>query len=277
MTSNIAIARGALDNIPPIALASSRWFLVFLVFLPFVYSTLIKKKKFIKKEFFKLLFLGFTGYAICGAFPYISGLTTTVTNMSIIYALSPIFIVALSSYIYGERLRIVQYFGIFMSLFGVTYIVFKGKLDNLINLIFSFGDLWILFAAISWALFSVFLINWKSKFDILERFTLMSFFGSIILLPFNGVEPFLFIPTTFNSTYFYFITIAAIFPGVLAFLMYTKLQQVLGASIAGLTVYLMPIYGAIYGFILFNEILSSFHLYGALLILFGIYLANKKR
>ena len=45
MTSNIAIARGALDNIPPIALASSRWFLVFLVFLPFVYSTLIKKKK----------------------------------------------------------------------------------------------------------------------------------------------------------------------------------------------------------------------------------------
>ena len=49
MTSNIAIARGALDNIPPIALASSRWFLVFLVFLPFVYSTLIKKKKFIKK------------------------------------------------------------------------------------------------------------------------------------------------------------------------------------------------------------------------------------
>ena len=70
----------------------------------------------------------------------------------------------------------VQYFGIFMSLFGVTYIVFKGKLDNLINLIFSFGDLWILFAAISWALFSVFLINWKSKFDILERFTLMSFF-----------------------------------------------------------------------------------------------------
>ena len=77
-----------------------------------------------------------------------------------------------------------------MSLFGVTYIVFKGKLDNLINLIFSFGDLWILFAAISWALFSVFLINWKSKFDILERFTLMSFFGSIILLPFYGVEHF---------------------------------------------------------------------------------------
>ena len=98
-----------------------------------------------------------------------------------------------------------------------------------------------------------------------------------MLLPFYGIEHFFFIPTTFNLSYFYFIIIAAIFPGVLAFLMYTKLQQVLGASIAGLTVYLMPIYGAIYGFILFNEILSSFHLYGALLIFLGIYLANKKK
>ena len=97
--------------------------MVFLVFLPFVYPKLIKKKKFIKEEFLKLLFLGFTGYAICGAFPYISGLTTTVTNMSIIYALSPIFIVALSSYIYGERLKFIQYLGILMSLFGVTYVV----------------------------------------------------------------------------------------------------------------------------------------------------------
>ena len=32
MTSNIAIARGAFENIPPVALACSRWLLVFLVF-----------------------------------------------------------------------------------------------------------------------------------------------------------------------------------------------------------------------------------------------------
>ncbi|MEL0125293.1 MAG: EamA/RhaT family transporter, partial [Alphaproteobacteria bacterium] len=31
MTSNIAIARGALGNIPPISLAFSRWLLVFLI------------------------------------------------------------------------------------------------------------------------------------------------------------------------------------------------------------------------------------------------------
>lgn len=70
--------------------------------------------------------------------------------------------------------------------------------------------------------------------------------------------------------------LASIFPGVLAFTMYTKLQQLIGASLAGLTVYLMPIYGSIYGMILFDETLKSFHFYGAALVLFGIFLANKK-
>ncbi len=276
MTSNIAIARGAFGNIPPVALASSRWLLVFLVFFPFIYHSILKKKKYLKKEFWQLAFLASTGYAGCGALPYISGLTTTVTNMSIIYALSPVFIVLLSAYIYKERLKIYQYAGVLLSLFGVSFIIFKGKLSNFINLNFSIGDLWIFGAAVSWSLFSIFLINWKSKFNILERFTLMSLIGSLILIPFFIIEHSFFIPTTFNMTYFEFTIMAAIFPGVIAFLMYTKLQQVVGASIAGLTVYLMPIYGAVYGMILFSEKLVPYHFYGALLVLGGIFLAKKK-
>ena len=45
MTSNLAIARGALGNIPPVTLACSRWLIVFLIFFPFVYQTIQKKKK----------------------------------------------------------------------------------------------------------------------------------------------------------------------------------------------------------------------------------------
>jgi len=276
MTSNIAVARGALGNIPPVALACSRWLLVFLVFIPFVYKPIIKKKKYLKKEFWKLFFLGATGYAGCGALPYISGLTTTVTNMSIIYALSPVFIVLLASYFYREKLKLFQYSGVLLSLFGVSFIIFKGNFQNFVNLNFSAGDLWIFGASVSWSFFSIFLINWKSEFNILERFTLMSLFGSVILLPFFLIEHLYFLPTEFNFNYWKFTIIAAIFPGVIAFLMYTKLQQVVGASIAGLTVYLMPIYGSIYGMVLFSETLALFHFYGALLVLTGIFLAKKK-
>ena len=100
MTSNIAIAKGAFGNIPPVSLAFWRWFIVFLIIFPFVFKEIQKNKQYILQEFPKLLFLSFTGFGICGAFPYISGLTTTVTNMGIIYALSPIIIVLLSSFLF---------------------------------------------------------------------------------------------------------------------------------------------------------------------------------
>ena len=73
MTSNIAIARGALGNIPPTSLAFSRWLLVFLIIFPFIYQSIFKKKKYFKEEFWKLTFLASTGYVGCGALPYISG------------------------------------------------------------------------------------------------------------------------------------------------------------------------------------------------------------
>ena len=276
MTSNIAIAKGALGNIPPVALAFWRWFFVFLFVLPFVYSELKKKKHYIKTEIPSLIVLSFTGFGICGVFPYISGLTTTVTNMGIIYALSPIIIVILSSIFFQEKLKLLQLLGISISFFGVSFVIFKGELKNFINLIFTYGDLWIFVAAVGWAVFSINLINWKSQFSIFARFALMSLIGSIIIFPFYLIEEVYFIQTNFDQKFIFFVLMASIFPGVVAFTMYTKLQQLIGASLAGLTVYLMPIYASIYGMILFGEELQIFHFYGALLVLLGIFLANKK-
>ena len=277
MTSNIAIAKGALGNIPPVSLSFWRWFFVFLIIVPFVFKEINKNKQYLLQELPRLLFLSFTGFVICGAFPYISGLTTTVTNMGIIYALAPIAIVMFASFLFHEKLSFVQYIGIFTSFFGVAFVIFKGSLSNLFNLNFTLGDLWILAAAISWAFFSIYLVNWKSKFSIFARFTIMSFFGAVILFPFYMIENSYFMQTTFNDNFVVFVILASVFPGVLAFTMYTKLQQLIGASLASLTVYFMPIYGAIYGMILFNETLKIFHLYGAILVLLGIFLANRSK
>ena len=277
MTSNIAIAKGALGNIPPVSLSFWRWFFVFLIIVPFVFKEINKNKQHLLQELPRLLFLSFTGFVICGAFPYISGLTTTVTNMGIIYALAPIAIVMFASFLFHEKLSFVQYIGIFTSFFGVAFVIFKGSLSNLFNLNFTLGDLWILAAAISWAFFSIYLVNWKSKFSIFARFTIMSFFGAVILFPFYMIENSYFMQTTFNDNFVVFVILASVFPGVLAFTMYTKLQQLIGASLASLTVYFMPIYGAIYGMILFNETLKIFHLYGAILVLLGIFLANRRK
>ena len=85
MATNIIVARGGVEYVPPISLAFWRWLCVFIILFPFFYSEIYKKRKLLKKEFFKLFFLGLMGCGICGAFPFIAGMSTTMANMGIIY------------------------------------------------------------------------------------------------------------------------------------------------------------------------------------------------
>jgi drug/metabolite transporter (DMT)-like permease len=275
MASNLIVARGGVEYVPPISLAFWRWAVVFLLLLPFTYSLLIKNFKIIKKEFKKLFFLGAMGCGVCGAFPFLAGETTTVTNMGIIYTSSPIFIIMISAIFFHEKINFIKIIGLVSCLIGVFAIIIKGDLDLLLSLNFTIGDLWMLAAAIGWALYSIYLFYWKSQLKIFQRFTLVAFFGAISLLPFYIIEELAIQRTVFNSQFFSWVLFAAISPGIIAFTLYTKVQKSLGASLTGFTLYIFTIYAAIYGFIFFDEKFESFHYLGTVLVFFGVYLAKK--
>ena len=276
MASNLVVARGGVEYVPPISLAFWRWTLVFVILLPFTYLSLRKNYKIIKNEFKKLLFLGAMGCGVCGAFPFLAGKTTTVTNMGIIYTSSPIFIILISSFFFHEKINFTKIIGLISCLLGVFAIIIKGDLDLLINLNFTIGDLWMLAAAIGWALYSIYLFHWKSKLKIFQRFTLIAFFGALSLFPFYIGEELFFERTAFTNEFFMWIIFAAISPGIIAFTLYTVAQKKLGASLTGFTLYVFTIYGAIYGYFLFGEKLENYHLIGTVLVFIGVYLAKKK-
>jgi drug/metabolite transporter (DMT)-like permease len=275
MASNIIVARGGVEYVPPVSLAFWRWLTVFIILMPFFFDEVIKKKIQFKKESFKLFFLGLMGCGICGAFPFIAGMSTTMANMGIIYTSSPIFIIVLSVFFFKDKINLSRIFGLFICLSGVLIIICKGDLSYLINFKFTSGDLWMLGAAVGWAVYSIFLINWKSSFSLMGRFTLIAFFGAISLFPFYLIEEFYFYNTVFNNNFLFWVLFAAISPGIIAFTLYTKVQKYVGASLAGFTLYIFSIYSAIYGIILFDETLLSFHYYGAGLVFIGVYLARK--
>ena len=54
MASNLIVARGGVEYVPPISLAFWRWTAVFLILLPFTYSSLKKNFKFVLNKKFKL-------------------------------------------------------------------------------------------------------------------------------------------------------------------------------------------------------------------------------
>ena len=275
MASNLVIARGGTELVPPISLAFWRWTLCFLILLPFTISYFNKNFYLFKDELMKLFILGFLGCGICGALPFLAGKTTTIVNMGIIYSSSPIFIILISAIFFQEKINYLKIIGLISCLIGVFAIIIKGDINLLINLNFTIGDLWMLAAAIGWALYSIYLFYWKSELSIFQRFTLVSLFGALSLLPFYIIEELLVARTTFNEQFYMWVLFAAISPGIIAFTLYTQAQKSLGASLTGFTLYVFTIYGAIYGYFIFDEKLESFHYVGTALVFLGVYLAKK--
>ncbi|MDA8790793.1 DMT family transporter [Candidatus Pelagibacter bacterium] len=276
MASNLVVARGGVEFVPPISLAFWRWTIVFLILLPFTYLSLKRNYKIIQKEYKKLFFLGAMGCGICGAFPFLAGQTTTVANMGIIYTSSPIFIILISALFFKEKITLTKVIGLVACLIGVFAIIIKGDLELLINLKFTIGDLWMLAAAIGWALYSIYLFYWKTELEIFQRFTLVAFFGAVSLFPFYIGEEIYFQRTVFNNEFYLWTIFAAVSPGIIAFTLYTLAQKQLGASLTGFTLYIFTVYAAIYGYILFDEQLENYHYLGTVLVFFGVYLAKKK-
>ena len=57
MASNLVVARGATEFVPPISLAFWRWLLCFFILLPFTFNYLHKNIHVYKQELFKLFVL----------------------------------------------------------------------------------------------------------------------------------------------------------------------------------------------------------------------------
>ena len=61
MASNLIVARGGVEYVPPISLAFWRWLLVFLILIPFTFNSLKKNFRFVKKEYKHIFFYWLDG------------------------------------------------------------------------------------------------------------------------------------------------------------------------------------------------------------------------
>ena len=105
MASNLIVARGGVDDVPPISLSFWRWFIFFIILFALNFKYLVENFQTVKKESKRSFFLGLMGCGVCGAFPFLAGKTTTIVNMGIIYTSSPIFIILISSLFFREKIN----------------------------------------------------------------------------------------------------------------------------------------------------------------------------
>ena len=67
-----------------------------------------------------------------------------------------------------------------------------------------------------------------------------------------------------------------LFPGIISFLFWIKGVTLIGANRSGVFLHLMPIFGAMMAMFIFNEKILFYHFLGAIFIIAGITISNKK-
>jgi len=272
---NMLMARYA-TFVPPNALALGRWLLVALLLLPFVWPRLVRHRRALAREWPDLLMLGVIGMWICGAWVYIGGRTTPALNIGLIYAASPILVVALGRLLYREKLTAGRIAGIVLCLAGVAAVFAKGRFDNLLSVRFSEGDLWIATASACWGLYSVLLKQRPSALDPLTRLCAISVAGSLVLLPFALGEAAFWHGPDFTDWRTWAIWIVlAIVPGVGAYGAFAFCIRELGPSVTSVSMYLGPLNVGLMAWAALGEAPQWYHLIGTLLVLPGLFLATR--
>jgi drug/metabolite transporter (DMT)-like permease len=263
-------------QIPPFSLNFYRWLLAWIIIAPFTINEIIEKKNYILKNYKYYMVLGITSVTIFNSIVYYSLNFTQVISGVLMISTIPVMIIFISSILKIEKTNSFQILGVSCSFIGVVLIITKANLGILINLDFNKGDITMVFGMLSWATYSVLLKKKKHKLSQLTLLEVVISFGFIFLIPIYFIEYQMDHRIIANKNFFMILFYVVLFPGLTSFIFWIKGVSLIGANRAGVFLHMMPILSAIMAMIIFNEKFMFYHMLGAIFILTGILLSNRK-
>lgn len=274
---NFVLGRGIHDAVPPIALSFWRWATALAILLPFAARPLWAQRRAVARAWKMLLLLGVLGVAGFSTLVYVGLQTTTATNGVLLNTTNPVLIILIGWLFLRQRLRAWQMLGVALALLGVLIIVTRGDLQALRALRFTPGDLFVLAGVACWAVYTV-CLRWRPAG--LEALT---FLGATVCVGVAAIAPFYAwelsraAPMALTPAIAMSILYFALFPSVLAYIFWNRAVAEVGASTAGLFIYLMPVFGVLLSLIFLRESLYLFHLAGIALVVAGVYFATTRK
>lgn len=273
-SGNFIIGRGIHEDVEPVQLALFRWSGVVILVFPILVKNFTIIIKTIKENFLLLNVLALLGITVFNTILYVGLNYTKATNALLINSFVPIMILVMSYFILKVKIKFIQFLGILLSTFGVTFLILRGELSSISSLELNYGDIWVLIASFTWALYSV-LVKFRPKeLGDLEFFTAIVYIGLfwlILAYLFMGysIAEDISLAQKHYSAFIY----VALFPSVLSYYFWHRGIKEIGANKTGQFTHLMPLFGSILAYLFLDEQLSVYHVIGAIFIGFGIYLS----
>ena len=266
------VSKVVMDVIPPFTLLTMRLVLGSITLWPFIIRS--GGIQFTRKQWGQVLGVGLIGYGISLGFQFLGTKLSTAANGSLVTSATPAFVLIFAAWILRERITPPRLLALGLATMGVIIVIDPRNVHISSGLFW--GNLSLVAAALTWALYSVLIRKVTHGLAVLPV-SLVCFLGGLpFTIPATGIElSFTNIEPVTPWVLLGILYLGVISTGLAMFLWNTAFAR-LEAGIASLTFFAQPVVGAGLGALLLGEHLPGTFLIGGLLIGIGLILAARE-
>ena len=266
------VSKVVLEVIPPFTLLTLRLAMGALTLG--VIILMRRNKGFTREQFRASLLVGFVGYGISLAFQFVGTKLSTASNGALVTSATPAFVLLFAPFLLNEKTTLRRGLALLISTIGVLAVI-DPRTANFTSKLFL-GNMSLLAAALTWALYSVLVRKVSTQADLLISSTIMLLAGlpssilfGIFEIKNQGIGE-ITIGIIGGLLFLGFISTA------LAMFLWNYAFAQLPAASASLTFFAQPIVGTLLGWFFLGEKITPLFMLGGALIGIGILISAKE-
>lgn len=246
--------------------------------LLFWFASIFFKKEHVPVKDILMFFAAAFFALTINQFPFIIGLSKTGTiEASIIVTLLPVISMLLAALILKEPVTLMKATGVLVGASGALLIVFGNQSDAGRGASSLFGNILVLSAVVSFALYLTLFKNLISRYSVITSMKWMFLFGTIQAIPFAYApvqNTDFVILTTETWLKLAYIVVLATF---LSYLLVAAAQKSLRPTTLSMYNYLQPIVASIVAVLIGIDALGVQKILAALLVFAGVYIVTQSK
>jgi drug/metabolite transporter (DMT)-like permease len=256
LASVFPASKAIVARVSPLLLSFFRYFIALVCILPFFFRELRTRKiSFTKRDIGSMSLLSVIGIAGFACFLFYGIHLSTAVNGSILANTQPIFAVLLAPLLIGELFQKSSLIGAAVGIIGIVLVVTGGNLGIIeVGGTSILGNVLLVCAAVSMALFSIFLRQYVQKYGSIITTVITFAIGTVILfvvaLMAGGALENL---TKFGIKDIFLLIYIGIGGTAITYLLFNKALTIVPVSVAVGYKFLIPVFGALLSVLFLGE------------------------
>jgi drug/metabolite transporter (DMT)-like permease len=264
------VSKVVLDIIPPFSLVSLRLLLGTLTLA--IVLAIRGLPHLTRRQTWQVLGVGFVGYGISLSLQFLGTKLSSAANGSLVTSATPAFVLIFAWLLLKEKITARRLLALSLATAGVVAVIDPRSAQ--LNPDLFLGNLLLLGAALTWALYSVLVRKVTQALDVLP-FSLIAFLGGLpVALPAGAWELKTIGVGEISPGIIGGVLFLGIISTALAMVLWNSAFTLVDANLASLTFFAQPVVGTLLGWLFLGEEITMLFLIGGILIGAGLIVSS---